>query len=130
MTATPCGQKNRSSEVIHNQMVTPALAAMEETTLRLKIATTKRSTRSRRPSTRLRWGGAGWVAVDKVLLRRVSLRFGGQPLRLRSGQAEAAVSTCVPALYARRAGAPAPHSQVLVRGQGQDLAGSVLLRLW
>src|SRR5579864_2592252 len=51
-------------------MVTPPLAAIEGTTLRLKTATTKRNTRSRRPRTRLRWGWtaaavvAGWMVVD------------------------------------------------------------------
>src|SRR5260370_35375533 len=83
MTATPCGEKNRSREMIHNQMVTPPLAAMEETTLRLKIATTKRRTRSRRPRTRLRWGGAGWGAVDKVFRNFFSLCW--QPKRALAG---------------------------------------------
>jgi len=40
--------------MIHNQTVTPPLAAIEGTTFRLKIATTNSKTRSVRPSTRLR----------------------------------------------------------------------------
>src|SRR6516165_6066497 len=56
MTAIPCGQKNRPSEISHSQMVTPPLAAMDGTTFRLKTATTNSSTRSRWPRTRLRCG--------------------------------------------------------------------------
>src|ERR1700722_2295250 len=59
MTAIPCGQKNRTSEMIQSQMVTPPLAAIDGTTLRLNTATTKRRTRSQRPSTRRRCGAAG-----------------------------------------------------------------------
>src|SRR5258706_4675089 len=67
MTAMPCGQKKRMSEMIQSQMVTPPLAAMDGTTFRLKTATTKRRTRSRHPRARMRWGwAAGWVVVDKV----------------------------------------------------------------
>jgi hypothetical protein len=63
----PCGQKKRTREMIQSQMVTPPLAAMEGTTFRLKTATTKRRTRSRRPRARIRWGwAADWVVVDKV----------------------------------------------------------------
>src|ERR1700733_11996547 len=56
MTAIPCGQKNNKREMIQSQMVTPPLAAIDGTTLRLKTATTKRRTRSQRPSTRRRCG--------------------------------------------------------------------------
>src|SRR5229473_1981777 len=64
----PCGQKNNTSEMIHSHTVTPPLAAMEGTTLRLKTATTKSKTRSHRPSTRRRCGascaiGAGIAMV-------------------------------------------------------------------
>src|SRR5580693_4081174 len=63
----PCGKKKRRREMIQSQIVTPPLAAIEGTTLRLKTATTKRRTRSRRPRARIRWGwGAGWVVVDKA----------------------------------------------------------------
>src|ERR1700742_559850 len=54
----PCGQKNRTREMIQSQTVTPPLAAIEGTTLRLKTATTKRRTRSQRPSTRRRCGAS------------------------------------------------------------------------
>jgi hypothetical protein len=49
--------------MIQSQMVTPPLAAMEGTTLRLKTATTKRRTRSRRPRARMSlvWAGCGSV---------------------------------------------------------------------
>jgi hypothetical protein len=54
-------------EMIQSQMVTPPLAAMEGTTFRLKTATTKRRTRSRRPRARIRWGVvAGWAVVDMI----------------------------------------------------------------
>src|SRR5258707_12731226 len=66
MTAMPCGQKNNRREMIQSQMVTPPLAAMLGTTLRLKTATTKRRTRSRRPRARMRWV-AGWAVVDTRL---------------------------------------------------------------
>ena len=54
MTAIPCGQKNSTREMIHNQTVTPPLAAIEGTTLRLNTATTNSRTKSPRPSTRFR----------------------------------------------------------------------------
>src|SRR5713226_5137647 len=66
MTAMPWGQKKRTREMIQSQTVTPPLAAIEGTTFRLKTATTKSRTRSRRPRTRLSWG-AGWAVVDKFL---------------------------------------------------------------
>src|SRR5258708_11017956 len=59
----PCGQKNKISEMVHSQTVTPPLAAMEGTTLRLKTATTKRRTRSHRPRTRRRRGASGLTGV-------------------------------------------------------------------
>src|ERR1700676_2119747 len=75
MTAMPCGQKKRRREMIQSQTVTPPLAAIEGTTLRLKTATTNRSTRSRRPRARIRWGwAADWVVVDNF--------FGNASLRL------------------------------------------------
>ena len=55
--------------MIQSQMVTPPLAAMEGTTLRLKTATTKRRTRSRRPRARMSLVWAGWAAVDNLFLR-------------------------------------------------------------
>ena len=57
--------------MIQSQMVTPPLAAMDGTTLRLKTATTKRSTRSRRPRARMSFGAAsGWAVVDKIFRER------------------------------------------------------------
>src|SRR5246127_5377160 len=71
----PCGQKKRSSEMIQSQTVTPPLAAIEGTTLRLKTATTNRSTRSRRPNARIRLGwAADWIVVDKFV-GKASLRL-------------------------------------------------------
>src|ERR1700685_2129776 len=58
MTAIPCGQKKSTSEMIQSQTVTPPLAAIDGTTLRLKTATTKRRTRSKRPRTRRRCGAS------------------------------------------------------------------------
>src|SRR5467141_2704674 len=83
MTAMPCGQKKRMREMIQSQMVTPPLAAMEGTTFRLKTATTKRRTRSRRPRARIRWGWAGWVVVDKLVcwLQRADSSPGFRPVR-------------------------------------------------
>ena len=54
MTAMPCGQKNRTSEMIHSQTVTPPLAAIEGTTFKLKTATTNSNTKSRRPRARIK----------------------------------------------------------------------------
>src|SRR5437773_2097333 len=54
----PCGQKKSASEMTYSQTVTPPLAAMDGTTLRLKTATTKSRTRSQRPSTRRRCGAS------------------------------------------------------------------------
>src|SRR5438270_2583815 len=65
MTAMPWGQKKSRREMIQSQMVAPPLAAIEGTTLRLKTATTKSRTRSRRPRARIRCGwAAGCVVVD------------------------------------------------------------------
>src|SRR5271165_101120 len=50
----PCGQKKKTREISHSHTVLPPLAEMEGTTLRLTMATTKSSTRSQRPRTRLR----------------------------------------------------------------------------
>src|ERR1700677_3537751 len=67
MTAIPCGQKNNSREMIQSQIVTPPLAAIDGTTLRLKTATTKRRTRSKRPRTRRRCGAAASVETAVAL---------------------------------------------------------------
>jgi len=69
MTAIPCGQKKRRRETIQSQTVTPPLAAMEGTTFKLKTATTKSRTRSKRPRTRLRWGASEWVVEVKAVAR-------------------------------------------------------------
>src|SRR5579863_7807518 len=94
MTAMPCGQKNRTRDMIQSQMVTPPLAAIEGTTFRLKTATTKRRTRSRRPRARIKCGWAtGWAAVvDKFPLGSPRFASARQPRRLslyehESGQA-------------------------------------------
>src|SRR5437588_537587 len=93
-------------------MVTPPFAAIEGTTFRLKTATTKRRTRSRRPRTRLRWGWAAdslvadWMAVDNG--PRGSPRF-ADSFRLRSGHARAAVATSVVALHVGRTRLSDPH---------------------
>src|SRR5438552_17382390 len=60
----PCGQKKSASEMIHSQTVTPPLAAMDGTTLRLKTATTKSRTRSHRPSTRRRCSASCVTGAD------------------------------------------------------------------
>src|SRR5207302_8929350 len=52
--------------MIHNQTVTPPLAAIEGTTFKLNTATTKRSNRSRRPRARIRYGCSGCTLLDKV----------------------------------------------------------------
>ena len=54
--------------MIHSQTVTPPLAAIEGTTFKLNTATTKSSTRSRRPRARIKFGCADCVVVDKVRL--------------------------------------------------------------
>src|SRR5690242_11659565 len=68
MTAMPCGQKKRTSEMIQSQTVTPPFAAMEGTTLRLKTATTKSRTRSQRPRTRLRCGASCASATGRAVV--------------------------------------------------------------
>src|SRR5258708_917884 len=67
----PCGQKNRSSEMIQSQTVTPPLAAIEGTTFKLNTATTNSSTRSKRPRTRFK---RGWLSsvVDIVKVTKKS----------------------------------------------------------
>src|SRR5215472_5324507 len=67
MTARPCGQKKRRSEMIQSQTVTPPLVAIEGTTFRLNTATTKRRTRSQRPRTRLSWGASVALAEENVV---------------------------------------------------------------
>src|SRR5690242_13966787 len=64
----PCGQKNSSSEITHNHTVTPPLAAIDGTTLRLNTATTNSSTRSQRPSTRFRCGAPASMVPDSAVL--------------------------------------------------------------
>src|ERR1700738_3385223 len=73
----PCGQKNRTREMIHSQTVTPPFAAMDGTTFRLKTATTNSRTRSRRPKTRRRRGACpsagvlgAMTSLDNRLLRQ------------------------------------------------------------
>ena len=62
-----CGQKKRSSEMIQSQTVTPPLAAIDGTTFRLKTATTKSNTRSRRPRARISCGcSTDWDDVDNI----------------------------------------------------------------
>src|SRR3974390_744174 len=60
----PCGQKKKTSEVSQSQTVMPPEAEMAGTTLRLTMATTKSSTRSHRPRTRLRCAASGCELVD------------------------------------------------------------------
>src|SRR5260221_11770437 len=81
----PCGQKNRTSEISHSQTVTPPLAAMDGTTLRLKTATTKRRTRSQRPSTRRRPGAsrAAFVVVVTSVAKFVLPRVRGVGLSMK-----------------------------------------------
>src|SRR5437016_1811692 len=107
--------------MIHSQMVAPPLAAIEGTTFRLKTATTKSNTRSRRPRARIKRGWvAGWVVVDNACGPRRSASLCSADSR----------GGC---LYASLAGAgrageaPAPHTN-LVRYPGGDSFGALLLR--
>src|SRR5271168_195955 len=54
VTAAPCGQKKQLRAMIQSQMVMGPEAEIGGTMLRLATATTNSSTRSLRPSTRLR----------------------------------------------------------------------------
>src|SRR6266581_1930973 len=63
MTAMPCGQKNSNNAKDHSHTVTPPLAAMVGTTLRLTMATTNNKTRSPGPRTRRKWGAPGAAGV-------------------------------------------------------------------
>src|SRR5258708_13248008 len=74
----PCGQKNRTSEIIHSQTVTPPFAAMDGTTFRLNTATTNSRTRSQRPKTRRKRGAsfsAGVFGAVTSLGNRVLRQF-------------------------------------------------------
>src|ERR1700687_5049874 len=115
MTAMPCGKKKRRREMIQSQTVTPPLAAIEGTTFRLKTATTNRSTRSRRPSARIRWGwAADWVVVDNF--------FGNASLRWRTATA---VATSVAVVHAGADECVRPY--VILMGDC-DWGGALLLR--
>src|SRR4029077_1757351 len=69
--------------MIQSQTVTPPLAAMLGTTLRLKTATTNSSTRSKRPRTRFRCGWLSWV-VDNIAPAANALRVDGRAVLARS----------------------------------------------
>src|SRR5579871_1462420 len=81
MTAIPWGQKKRRREMIQSQTVTPPLAAIEGTTLRLKTATTKSSTRSRRPRARIRWGAESDCAISGKIPLEFLASLDGRPRR-------------------------------------------------
>src|SRR5579859_3218624 len=67
VTAAPCGQKKHARANSHSHSVTGPEAEMAGIRFRLATATTKSSTRSRRPSTRSRRGflpvGSGRIAL-------------------------------------------------------------------
>ena len=85
--------------MIQSQIVTPPLAAIEGTTLRLNTATTKSRTRSQRPRTRLRCGSFRLGRCSTTLtLREIDLAR--QPAR--RGMRRPAVCSCVDDLVARR----------------------------
>src|SRR5260370_30290299 len=65
--------------MIQSQTVTPPLAAMLGTTLRLKTATTNSSTRSKRPRTRFRCGWLSWVVDNITPAARLKERSAGRP---------------------------------------------------
>ena len=79
--------------MIQSQTVMLPFAAIDGTTFRLKTATTKSNTRSKRPSTRFRWGWlASLVSTAKVpvlvltlsLLSLSSFRAKGTPAEQHS----------------------------------------------
>src|SRR5207253_9852933 len=54
MTAMPCGKKKHSNATSQSHRATGPLVAIEETVLRLRMATTNKSATSHRPSSRRR----------------------------------------------------------------------------
>ena len=54
MTAMPCGKKKHSNATSQSHRATDPLVAIDETVLRLRMATTNKSAKSHRPSSRRR----------------------------------------------------------------------------
>src|SRR6267154_1313195 len=113
----PCGQKKSMSEMIQSQTVTPPLAAIEGTTLRLKTATTKSKTRSQRPSTRRRCG----TSLARGAADAVMTSFVNDALSMVRGPK-------LPMTYKEQAGLrPGVHMVLLVaRGTDKGHAAFVL----
>src|SRR5271157_440032 len=88
----PWGQKKKTREMSHSQTVMPPEAETEGTTERLTMATTKSSTRSQRPRTRLRCADSGCGSVVDIsqMLRGPKPAQGDQTLGpIRHGQSRA-----------------------------------------
>src|SRR5258706_2917273 len=113
----PWGQKKSMSEMIQSQTVTPPLAAIEGTTLRLKTATTKSKTRSQRPSTRRRCG----TSLARGAADAVMTSFVNDALSMVRGPK-------LPMTYKEQAGLrPGVHMVLLVaRGTDKGHAAFVL----
>src|ERR1700722_7523593 len=86
MTAMPCGQKNKTSDISQSQTVTPPFAAMLGTTFRLNTATTNSAMRSHRPRERLRWTVSAGAVSDSDKLLLVVTGLGCQIVRAASAR--------------------------------------------
>src|SRR5580692_4221874 len=134
----PWGQKKRTREMIHSQMVTPPLAAMDGTTLRLKTATTKRRTRSHRPRTRRRWGASGarvtegavmtsfdnlallgWPGLRDGTALECAVRFALDGKSRRAAKTAPCATASLPALLGLVAGGTCYGGAALLLGFGQ-----------
>ena len=76
MTAMPCGKKKHSNATSQSHRATGPLVAIDETVLRLRMATTNKSAKSHRPSSRRR------ALVGLALIGQPELSFmvSGRPV--------------------------------------------------
>src|SRR5438552_10173842 len=82
MTAMPCGKKKHSNATSQSHRTTGPLVAIDETVLRLRMATTNKSAKSHRPSSRRR------ALVGLALIGQPELSFmvSGRPRVLRQAR--------------------------------------------
>src|SRR5262245_10187795 len=73
MTAIPCGQKKQMSAKIQSQTVAAPLAAIDGTTFRFTMATTKSRTKSRRPSARFSCGSTAEPGFASMTVSGIAL---------------------------------------------------------
>src|SRR5712691_11717011 len=98
MTAMPCGKKKHSNATSQSHRATDPLVAIDETVLRLRMATTNKSAKSHRPSSRRR------ALVGLALIGQPELSFmvSGRPASTDAGSCRACRRT-------KRSFQPAPR---------------------